>query len=81
MAITKLPKIIVLQTLACAICHVKLTLDRATAGPFTADNHQAFACVSHFREPELLIVGWANFAVLEQNRHLKDELGYLENYE
>ena len=52
--------------LTCAICRVRLLLDKATAGLFDADNHQAFACVSHFSEVELLIVGWADFVASER---------------
>lgn len=57
------------QELACAICRVKLILAKATAGLFDANDQQAFACVSHFSEVELLIVGWADFRAAERYKH------------
>jgi hypothetical protein len=56
------------EPLNCAICRVKLLLTKATAGLHDADNHQAFACVSHFSEVELLIVGWADFIIRERHK-------------
>lgn len=70
MAIIDLPpKLHNVQQLVCAICHVKLLLSKATAGLFDASNHQAFACISHFLEVELLIVGWADFTARERRRY------------
>jgi len=71
MAITKLPPNYQLPSpLTCAICSVDLTLDKATAGLFDADNHQAFACVSHFSEVEKLLLGWADFTDRERREYL-----------
>lgn len=70
MCIVQLPRDLNVNNLkSCAICRVKLRLDTATAGLFDADDHQAFACVSHFSEVELLIVGWADFMAAERCKH------------
>lgn len=58
-------------SLDCAICNVRLPLERATAGLFDADNRQTFACVSHLYEVEKLIVGWADFLIRERYRYLE----------
>ena len=55
----------VLMPLTCAICRVNLSLAKATAGLYTHDNHQAFACISHLFEVEKLILGWADFISAE----------------
>lgn len=71
MAITKLPPDLKLSdTLTCAICGVKLDLDKATAGMCDSNRQQAFACVSHFSEVEKLITGWADFAAKEKYKSL-----------
>ncbi|HET8671402.1 MAG TPA: hypothetical protein VFM05_12480 [Candidatus Saccharimonadales bacterium] len=57
------------EPLTCAICRVKLWLDKATVGLFDANNRQAFACVSHFSEVELLIIGWADFIARERRKY------------
>jgi hypothetical protein len=54
------------DTQTCALCRVKLPLAKATTGLHDASNRQRFACVSHFSEPELLIVGWADFIADER---------------
>jgi hypothetical protein len=54
----------------CSICQVSLLLSKATAGFSAADNRQAFACVSHFSEVDLLIRGWADFLRRERHRYL-----------
>lgn len=69
MAITELVGELQENHLTCAICRVKLWLDKATVGLFDADNHQAFACVSHFSEVELLIVGWADFMAAQRSKY------------
>jgi hypothetical protein len=71
MAITKLPPGFKLaEPLICAICNVKLTLDKATTGMVDSDRRQTFACVSHFSEVEKLIMGWADFTSKERYRSL-----------
>jgi hypothetical protein len=81
MSIVHFPKELQLnEPLACAICRVKLLLDKATAGLFDAESRQRLACVSHFSEVELLIVGWADFmaterAKYERNKREADALG------
>lgn len=71
MAITKLPSRIKATMLpTCAICEVKLALEKATAGPYDSDGHQSFACVSHLSEPEKLILGWADFTARERYKYL-----------
>ena len=77
MAIVASPKELrIIEPLKCSVCCVKLWLSKATAGLFDADNHQAFACVSHFSEVELLIVGWANFIAAERiKKQRSDALG------
>ena len=52
--ITYLPLDLADSSLTCAICSVKLTLDKATAGFLDCNGHQAFACVSHFSEVDNL---------------------------
>jgi hypothetical protein len=70
MAITKLPPTFKDDThLYCVICNVRLMLDNATAGMLDATKHQTFACVSHFSEAELLIVGWADFISTERTKY------------
>lgn len=71
MAITRLPEHISPKALTCAICASNLSLDRATAGLFDADNKQMFACVSHLYEVEKLIIGWADFFIKERQRYLE----------
>lgn len=71
MAITKLPPDFKLtEPLTCAICNVKLDLDKATAGMLDSNHQQAFACVSHFSEVERFITGWADFAAKERYKAL-----------
>lgn len=71
MAITKVPPDFELaEPLICAICSVKLTLDKATAGMLDSDRRQTFACVSHFSEVEKLIMGWADFTAKERYKSL-----------
>ena len=71
MAITKLPPDLKrTELLICAICNVKLDLDKATAGILDSNHKQAFACVSHFSEIEKLITGWADFTVKEKYKSL-----------
>lgn len=55
--------------ITCSICKVRLSLDKATAGLFDANDHQAFSCVSHLSEVELLIAGWAAFMACERQRY------------
>jgi hypothetical protein len=55
----------------CAICKVKLLLDKATAGFLDHQGHQAFACVSHFSEVEKLISGWADYLADERITYLQ----------
>lgn len=57
--------------LICAICKVKLLLDKATAGFLDHQGHQAFACVSHFSEVEKLISGWADYLANERFAYLR----------
>lgn len=53
----------------CSICKVKLPWNRATAGLYDAGNNQVFACISHFAEPSLLILGWADFLWAERTKY------------
>ncbi len=70
MSIVHLPENLQLAAqLYCSICHVRLHLPKATVGLFDANNIQAFACVSHFMEVELLICGWADFVVAERRKY------------
>ncbi len=71
MAITSLPTSLTdIDSLVCAICSVKLSLDKATAGLLDGNGHQTFACVSHFSEVEKLITGWADFMATERYKYL-----------
>jgi len=73
MAIIDLPaELHISLPLACSVCGVALPLDKATAGLVTADGQQAFACVSHFLEVELLVRGWATF-IAEERRHYLEQ--------
>ncbi len=67
MAIVRLPDTFS-RDMTCAICGVKLTPDKATAGLFDSHNQQMFACVSHFSEVERLVLGWADFLAAERRR-------------
>lgn len=69
MAITSTPQELPTH-LTCAVCKVDLPLARATAGLYDSNNHQAFACVSHFLEVEKLILGWADFITTELEKCL-----------
>lgn len=69
MAIVSIPQELP-TPLTCAICQVSLSLDKATAGLYDCNNHQAYACVSHFMEVEKLIVGWADFITTELEKCL-----------
>jgi hypothetical protein len=55
----------------CAICSVRIALTGATAGQHSGRGCQMFACVSHFMEVELLILGWADFVIQERERELE----------
>jgi len=70
--------------LTCALCRVSLPLAKATAGFCDSTNHQAYACVSHFMEVDLLIRGWADFLKRERYRYLRrgrepNDLTYTES--
>lgn len=70
MSIVHIPQELQLnEPLTCSICRVRLYFSKATAGFFDADNRQAFACISHFSEVELLIMGWADFMAAERHKH------------
>jgi hypothetical protein len=72
MAITSLPPDVALaDPLLCAICGVRLPLDKATAGLYNAAGQQCFACVSHYWEVERLIVGWADFVATQRQLLIK----------
>ncbi len=60
------------EPLNCAICSVRLTLTGATVGQHSGRGCQMFACVSHFMELELLILGWANFTIRDRNQRHKE---------
>lgn len=67
MAIVSMPKELNdVEPLSCAICRVRLVPDKATAGLLNGRNRQVYACVSHFSEVELLILGWADFTARER---------------
>jgi hypothetical protein len=68
MAIVRMPSEQHFKGVTCAVCHVALAPDKATAGLFDADNRQVFACISHFSEVEKLILGWADFLAAERRR-------------
>lgn len=55
----------------CAICSVRLALTGATAGQHNSRGCQLFACVSHFMEVELLILGWADVVISERDESRK----------
>ncbi len=55
--------------MTCSICRARLYLSTATVGLYDAENRQAFACISHFSEVELLIGGWADFIARERIRY------------
>jgi len=50
----------------CAICAVRIALTGATAGQHNGRGCQLFACVSHFMEVNLLILGWADVVIQER---------------
>lgn len=71
MAVIHLPSELQTKDLCCAICRVKLSLSRATAGLYDANNQQTFACISHLFEVEKLINGWADFMAQERIKRLR----------
>jgi len=54
----------------CVLCDVRLAPDKATAGLLDAEGRQTFACVSHFSEPQKLILGWADFMANQRHEYL-----------
>lgn len=68
----KIPTELNLIVQTCALCGVNLPFARATAGHYDAANQQAFSCVSHLSEVELLIVGWADFMAAERNKYMRE---------
>lgn len=68
----KIPPELNLIVQTCAICDVNLPFARATAGHYDATNQQAFACVSHLSEVELLVVGWADFMAAERDKYMRE---------
>ncbi|HSX35944.1 MAG TPA: hypothetical protein VLH84_03355 [Patescibacteria group bacterium] len=76
MAITKLHLGCALpDPFVCAVCGVKLSLDKATAGPFDGRASQTFICVSHLSEPEKLITGLADLIGRERKRPMDSMWG------
>lgn len=63
------PDIEVNDEILCALCRVVLTVDKAAIGLLKANKTPAFACISHFWEVELLIVGWADFLARERREY------------
>lgn len=61
------------EPLNCAICSVRLTLNGATAGQHNGRGCQMFACVSHLMEVQLLILGWADFAIRDRDLTLSTD--------
>jgi len=59
------------EPIDCAICAVRIALTGATAGQHNGRGCQMFACVSHFMEVELLVLGWADFVIQDRERELK----------
>jgi hypothetical protein len=68
MAVVHMPSERPFEETTCAVCHVALVPEKATAGLFDANNRQVFACISHFSEVEKLILGWADFLASERRR-------------
>lgn len=79
MSIVELPASLRPSPFACVICQVGLSLDKATVGLPKADETIGLSCISHFWEPELLIVGWADFIARERRLYerLHDSLSDL----
>ena len=71
--IVHLPSEMQVNGLDCALCRVRLSLTRATAGLFDANGQQAFACISHLFEVEKLINGWADFMAQERIKHSQQD--------
>lgn len=69
MSIIELPASLRPTPFACVICQVGLSLDKATVGLPKADRTAGLACISHFWEVELLIVGWADFIAGERRAY------------
>lgn len=69
MALIKTPDLAACS-LSCALCGVGLSLDKATAGMLKADKTQAYACISHFWEVELLVVRWADFLAHQRREYV-----------
>lgn len=74
MTLIKLPTTGLRLPLCCAICLNRLTTQTGTAGLIDSNNRQAFACISHFSEIELLLTGWADFLWSERQKYRKPEI-------
>lgn len=57
------------DTAQCAICGRTMSLMDLTAGLWTANSTQAFACNGHFWNESQLMIGWSRFRA-EQRRIL-----------
>ena len=71
MAIINCPDTASSRVASCVICHLEKPLSTLSAGMYDAEYCQAFACDDHFREPNRLIVGWADFIASERVRYLQ----------
>jgi len=54
------------NTVECVICKRWQTYGEVSAGVFSPNDQQAFACNSHFRDGGQLYVGWVNYIIEEQ---------------
>ena len=64
----------------CSICGIQLVPEKATAGLLDVQGAQAYACVSHLSEVELLIRGWADFITRQKSLQRDQERGLEELY-
>lgn len=81
MAVVEIPtELGVKLPLVCTICNVELLISKATVGLLKADKTQAFACISHFWEVELLITGWADFLTQERREHKRLQDGSMDSF-
>lgn len=57
----------------CVICSKHITPTEATAGLFSAENKQQFACNGHFWSPRQFITGWADFMATQRRGRTRSQ--------
>ncbi len=50
----------------CVLCGHRIILAKAVLGPRDVDGKQTFACSTHSKDHRLLILGWADFVIMQK---------------